>query len=68
MITTMKGSLMLALLAFTALTPAAFSQDLNILVNLPAYRLDVYQGDEHVRSYPIATGSPTTWRSAPCAH
>ena len=48
---------MLSLLVFTALTPAAFSQDLSILVNLPAYRLDVYDGDEHVRSYPIAIGS-----------
>jgi murein L,D-transpeptidase YcbB/YkuD len=33
-------------------------QELTIQVNLPAYRLDVFRGDERIRTYPIAIGSP----------
>jgi murein L,D-transpeptidase YcbB/YkuD len=48
----------LALLALCALPSGALAQELSIHVNLPAYRLDVYHGEERIRTYPIAIGSP----------
>ena len=34
----------------------AAAQGLEIRVNLPAYRLDVYRGEERIRTYPVAIG------------
>jgi murein L,D-transpeptidase YcbB/YkuD len=34
------------------------AQGLEIRVNLPAYRLDVYRGGERIETYPVAIGSP----------
>lgn len=44
--------------------------DARIIVNVPAYRLDLYQGDSLIKSYPITIGSPDysspygVWREA----
>lgn len=35
-------------------------QPLKIVMNLPAFTLYVYEGEERIRSYPIAIGSPET--------
>jgi murein L,D-transpeptidase YcbB/YkuD len=47
-----------ALLALALLGGGAASQELRITVNVPAYRMDVYRGDEKIRTYPVAVGSP----------
>jgi murein L,D-transpeptidase YcbB/YkuD len=54
--TTRTTSSVIALLTFM-LPLGAAAQELSIQVNLPAYRLDVYRGDEHIRTYPIAIGA-----------
>ncbi|HEX6746201.1 MAG TPA: L,D-transpeptidase [Longimicrobium sp.] len=49
-----------ALLTVTALTtiPAAAQQaPMELVVNIPAGRLDVFQGGERIRSYPVSVGT-----------
>ena len=50
--------LALASVALFALPVGGAAQELSILVNLPAYRLDVYRGEELIGSYPVAIGAP----------
>jgi murein L,D-transpeptidase YcbB/YkuD len=38
--------------------PAAAQAPMEIVVNIPAGRLDVIQGDERVKSYPVSVGTP----------
>lgn len=52
-----RRSIVLALLALSALGREADAQELRIRVNIPAYRMDVYKGDEIIRTYPVAVGS-----------
>lgn len=41
------------------ITPApAVPEEMRIVVNLPAYRLDVYRGDAIVRTFPVTIGAP----------
>lgn len=52
-------TLLLALALVALLGPApAGGQPLSLVVNLPAYRLEVVRGDERIRTYPIGIGSP----------
>lgn len=48
-----------ALLIATSLTtvPAAAQGPMEIVVNIPAGRLDVFQGGEKIRSYPVSVGT-----------
>jgi len=54
---TKRRSPLFALLAILLVQGSAAAQSLTIRVNLPAYRLDVYQGSERIRSYRTAIGS-----------
>ena len=54
-----------------AATPAAAQQAMEIVVNVPAGRLDVLQDGRRVRSYPVSVGTarfatPTTPAAVPC--
>ena len=48
-----------ALFAITTLTtvPAAAQGPMELVVNIPAGRLDVMQGGERIRSYPVSVGT-----------
>jgi murein L,D-transpeptidase YcbB/YkuD len=39
-------------------TPPAASDDLRLVVNIPGYRLDVYESGQLTRSYDVAVGKP----------
>jgi murein L,D-transpeptidase YcbB/YkuD len=54
-----RKSLLLALLAMSVFDSAAAAQEFRIRVNVPAYRMDVYRGEEIVRTYTVAVGSPS---------
>jgi murein L,D-transpeptidase YcbB/YkuD len=45
------------LLATLTTVPAAAQAPMEIVVNIPAGRLDVFQGAERVRSYPVSVGT-----------
>jgi murein L,D-transpeptidase YcbB/YkuD len=49
---------MITLLALTIAPQVGAAQGLEIRVNLPAYRLDVYREGERIRTFPVAIGSP----------
>lgn len=46
------------MLALLAAVPARAQQAMEIVVNIPAGRLDVIQGGERIRSYPVSVGTP----------
>jgi murein L,D-transpeptidase YcbB/YkuD len=46
-----------ALLATLTTVPAAAQAPMEIVVNIPAGRLDVLQGGERIRSYPVSVGT-----------
>jgi murein L,D-transpeptidase YcbB/YkuD len=46
------------LLAALTVAPAAAQAPMEIVVNIPAGRLDVLQGGERIRSYPVSVGTP----------
>jgi murein L,D-transpeptidase YcbB/YkuD len=47
-----------AVLATLTTVPAAAQAPMEIVVNIPAGRLDVYQGAQRVRSFPVSVGTP----------
>ena len=49
---------MLAAITLAAFPGAARSQGLDIRVNIPAYRMDVYRNWDHIRTYPVVVGMP----------
>lgn len=52
-------TLFLALAVLVAAAPAASQQKpVRLDLNIPALRLDVYEGDDLLRSYPVAVGLP----------
>lgn len=57
MISATKRGILFGVLAVTAFHGFAHAQDLFLRVNLPAYRLDVYRGEERIRSYRTVIGS-----------
>jgi hypothetical protein len=52
-------SFLLFALGILALPGALAAQQLSLHVNLPAYRLDVYRGEERVRSYTVGIDAPS---------
>jgi murein L,D-transpeptidase YcbB/YkuD len=52
-----RKSTLAALIALSVFGGGADAQ-LRIQVNVPAYRMDVYRGEEKIRTYPVAVGSP----------
>jgi murein L,D-transpeptidase YcbB/YkuD len=51
-------SFLLVALGILVLPGALAAQQISLHVNLPAYRLDVYRGEERLRSYTVGVGSP----------
>jgi murein L,D-transpeptidase YcbB/YkuD len=52
-----RKSTLAALIALSVFSGGASAQ-LRIRVNVPAYRMDVYRGEEKVRTFTVAVGSP----------
>lgn len=50
-------ALLLAATATVAAAPAAAQGAMEIVVNIPAGRLDVFEGGERIRSYPVSVGT-----------
>ena len=46
------------MLALLAAVPARAQEAMEIVVNIPAGRLDVFQGGARIRSYPVSVGTP----------
>ncbi len=47
-----------ALTLMSATTTRLEQQPLRLVVNVPAYRLDVYEGEQRIRTYTVAVGAP----------
>jgi len=52
--------IILVIISITILPEDISASDKNIIINLPAFRLSLYEGDRLIRDYPIAIGKPSS--------
>jgi murein L,D-transpeptidase YcbB/YkuD len=55
---TIRRAASVLLASMLATSPATAQAAMEIVVNIPAGRLDVFEGGERIRSYPVSVGTP----------